>query len=407
MLNVSSRSPKIIIKMFGEFSISAGDIKLSDKTMRTRQIWHLLGYLIAFRNGEIDQDELVSALWADAGVENPANALKNLIYRIRSTFSAHSFPYAKEMIVYSKGIYRWNNELDCEIDTEQMAEYYNIAHDTDTPLDLKITYYKKAIDLYKGDFFPGSSLENWVITASKKYRMLYFSCVYELIDLLFSEKEYNEIETVARKALEIDSFEENIHIALMNSLLKQKKRTEAMAHYGMLTELFFNELGINPSESLKELYKEMIKSSHSAEVNIDILEEELRDDNSAKGAFYCEYEVFKSLYQLSARSARRNGQAVFIALMTVQGKAGSDDIDLKYQSRVMEYLYEIIQSSLRRGDIFSRFSASQYTLMLSNLTFEDCEMVIDRILKRLTLNPRFKDALINTRIQPVRPVELN
>lgn len=41
-----------------------------------------------------------------------------------------------------------------------------------------------------------------------------------------------------------------------------------------------------------------------------------------------------------------------------------------------------INESLRRGDVYTRYSVSQYIIMLHTLTMENAEMVIERIIKR-------------------------
>jgi GGDEF domain-containing protein len=72
----------------------------------------------------------------------------------------------------------------------------------------------------------------------------------------------------------------------------------------------------------------------------------------------------------------------------------------------MDNLFEVIKSSLRRGDVFSRFSATQYVLMLPTLTYENCEMVMERVIRRYRQTFRAKAAEIIASVQPLSPVEL-
>ena len=41
-----------------------------------------------------------------------------------------------------------------------------------------------------------------------------------------------------------------------------------------------------------------------------------------------------------------------------------------------------VNESLRRSDVYTRYSASQYLIMLHTLTVENAEMVVERISKR-------------------------
>jgi GGDEF domain-containing protein len=47
----------------------------------------------------------------------------------------------------------------------------------------------------------------------------------------------------------------------------------------------------------------------------------------------------------------------------------------------MERLREIIVKSLRQGDVFTRYSVSQYLLMLPLASYENTEMVLNRVTR--------------------------
>ena len=403
----STRAGDVIeIKMFGRFQISVGEHSIHDSSMRTHQLWHLIEYLIAFRNKTVSQDEIIQALWPDDNIDNPSNALKNLVYRIRSIFARHNMPYAKEMIIYQRGSYQWNNTIDCTVDAEQFEVLYKSAIDESTPVEKKIELYQRAIELYEGDYLPSSCYETWVIPISSYYHLIYFKCVYAVLELLEKQERYAEIEEICKKVQIIDQFEESVHRYLLKALIKQEKQQQALSHYGFVTDLFFRELGVSPSTEMRELYREMVKSVHDVVIDIGIIQEDLKESGELGGAFYCEYEVFKNLYRLEARTAARTGQSIFVALLTIESEVSGTMIEVRQQSHVMDYLFELIQSSLRKGDVFAKFSAAQYVLMLPTLTYENCDMVMGRIIKRFRQANRAKSITIRAKIHPLNPVEM-
>lgn len=395
----------IRVTMFGGFRIAVGDKTIQDTVARTHQLWHLIEYLITFRNKTISQDELIEILWPEDDIDNPANALKNLVYRIRTAFATSDLPFAKEMIVYTRGSYQWNNSLPCVVDTEEFEKLYKKASDASLPLETRIELYGQVINLYKGDFLPGSSYESWVVPISSYYRSMYFKLVYATLELLLSQERYEEMEMICKKALIIDQFEENAHKYLILAMIRQGKQTQALAHYSFVTDLFFRELGVNPSSAMRSLYRDIVKTIHNVEIDIGIVKEDLRESEQTDGAFYCEYEVFKNLYRLEARTAARTGQSIYISLLTV-ADAHEGVLDVKTLSKVMDGLYDVVQSSLRKGDVFARFSATQYVLMLPTLTYENCAMVMDRIVKRYKQLYRTKNVGIFAKVQPLDPIEL-
>ena len=395
----------IKVTMFGGFKIEIGGAMIQDTAARTHQLWHLIEYLVTFRHKTISQEELIEILWPEDDIENPSNALKNLIYRIRSAFSQQDLPYAREMIAFTRGSYQWNNGLPCTVDIEEFEELYKQGSLPNQTREVSIEKYMQAIDIYRGDFLPGSCYENWVVPISSYYRSMYFKCVYAVLSMLSEQQQWPEIEMICKKALIIDHFEENAHKYLILAMIKQGKQTQALAHYSFVTDLFFRELGVNPSASMRELYRDIVKTIHDVEIDISIVKEDLKESDQTDGAFYCEYEVFKNLYRLEARTAARTGQSIFISLLTVTD-AKNGALDVKTQSKVMDNLFDIIQASLRKGDVFARFSATQYVLMLPTLTFENCVMVMDRIVKRYKQTYRSKAVEIFAKVQPLNPIEM-
>ena len=71
----------------------------------------------------------------------------------------------------------------------------------------------------------------------------------------------------------------------------------------------------------------------------------------------------------------------------------------------MEILYRCIMDSLRRSDVFSRCSASQYVLMLSPLTYEDGQVVLTRIEKNFKHQCHSRRVTLVRNLQPLIPVD--
>ena len=395
---------KIKICMFGKFSITQGQLTIDDSCNRTHQLWNLLEYLIDFRFKNVSQEELVSAIWPDGSSENPANALKKLVYRIRSTFSAYGFSFSRDMIQYHHGSYRWNNNLNCLVDAEEFGRLAKEGAAAENP-DVKLEYYLQALDLYQGDFLPGSSCEEWVVPLSTKYRAQYFSIIYETSSLLLSRGAYGEVQRITERAIAIDPFQEQVHTFLIRALIGQDNLQKALDHYRKVTNLFYRELGIKPSESLRSLYQEITKAAGNVETDLDTIREDLIERNQPIGAYYCDYEIFRNLYRMQARAASRNGRSVFVCLFTVTGWEGSPP-EPHLRIKAMDKLQECIRLSLRKGDVFSKFSPTQFILMLSTGTFENGEGVLERIRRRFRQDFRNREIIIYSNLQPLLPVEV-
>lgn len=395
----------IKIQMFGGFTVSVGDIVIKDSSVRSFQLWNLLEYLITFRNRTISQEELVQALWSEDEIDNPASALKNLAYRVRTVFSNQGIPFAKKIIMLSKGGYQWNNALNSVVDIEQFEELHKKASNASNPMESRIDCYIQAISLYKGDFLPSSAHRAWVVPVNSYYRSMYFRCVNEVLLLLEEQERFHDIEMICNRALIIDQFEENVHKYLILSLSRQGQQSKAISYFTYVTDLFMRELGVKPSPSLRDLYRQISKTTHSVEIDIGIIQQDLKETEAKDGAFYCEYEVFKNIYQVQARAAPRAGRQIFVGLLTITDPQGAAP-EAEMRKQAMNSLFEMIQSSTRRCDVFARFSATQYVLILPTTSMENSEMVMARIVRQYQQDNRLGSIEIHTKIQPIMPAEM-
>ena len=339
------------INMLGGFSLQYNGKVIDYQKSRSHKLWLILEYLITFRDKEITQSELIELLWGDDFTENPANTLKTLLHRLRNMLDELKFAPSKEMIIYNRGVYAWNNKLNFVVDTDQFTSLC-ILGDEEEDVNRKIAYYLDALEYYKGDFLPKSSLEAWVVPINAYYHSEFLRVVQSCVELLKEQGRSYDVITVCQQAVAIDPYDESLH-------------------YEHVVDLFYSEFGINLSDELTDLYKEIIKESNGIEVDLSLIRDRLQEEDGRPGAFYCEYSLFKEIYHLETRSASRNGQSIYLCLMSVtDGNNGVLD-NKRQQNAAMSQLHSAIQYSLRRGDVFTRYSVSQYLIMLPTVSFEN------------------------------------
>ncbi len=390
------------INMLGGFSLQYKGNVIDYQRSRSHKLWLILEYLITFRDKEITQNELIELLWGDEFTENPANTLKTLLHRLRNMLDELEFAPSKEMVIYNRGIYAWSNKLNCVIDTEQFSTLCALG-DEATDIDEKITYYLSALEYYKGDFLPKSSLEPWVVPINTYYHSEYLRVVQLCVTLLKEQGRAYDIITICQQAVAIDPYEESLHYELIKAMLDTGSQQAALTHYEYVVDLFYSEFGINLSDELTELYKEIIKTNNGIEVDLSIIRDNLQEADGYEGAFYCEYSLFKEIYHLENRSANRNGQSIYLCLMSVTDGHNRLVENKKHQNAAMAQLRNAIQYSLRQGDVFTRYSVSQYLILLPTISYENCEMVLKRIQRNFrTENPHTK-VTITYKLQPLNP----
>ena len=391
------------ITMFGEFTISNGKEIITDQANRSKKVWTLLEYLIVHRDRAITQKELVDLLWPGNDTKDPINTLKVLMHRVRTLLDELGKDSGKKMIYYKSGAYGWNDELKYSIDTAEFEAILQRGAEVDK--DQKLDYLLQAIRLYQGDFLQKNATEPWIVELSGTYKAKFLHASSEAAEMLFEQHRYTELISLCRHVIKFNPYEETFYLYLLKALVKTQQADKAQEEYRHISELFFREFGITPSEELTAIYKEVVETSHVPEMNLEIIKEKLTEEPT-EGSFYCEFEFFKTIYRLEARSASRTGQSVYIGLMTVMNAKGDDLPNQKTTNRVMDALHETIRRSLRKGDIFTRYSLNQYLIMLPTTTYETSNMVMERIKKAYRREFPNTPVLLRCSTTPLTPDEL-
>lgn len=390
------------INMLGEFSMTYGDKTINDQSSRSKKLWTLLEYLITFRDKEISQNELIELLWPDDESENPANTLKTLLHRARNAVGELGFAGGKDLIIYRRGTYAWNNDLNILIDTEEFERLLKLSA-ADVDDDEKLTHMLEAVDLYKGDFLPKTSLELWAVPISTYYHSQYIKLAHDTIDLLLARGRYDDIISVCQRAVVIDPYDEHLHYSMIQALVSTGAQQAALQHYDYVTELFFSQFGVTPSQELTALYKEIIKTKKSMELDLNVIKEGLRETDIPQGAFFSEYAFFKDIYRLQARGAPRTGQTVHIALISVTDSTG-EPLAQKQLNAAMERLKATITVSLRRVDIFTRYSVTQYLILLPSASYENGEIALRRVVRAFKRDFPKMNVALHYKLLPLDPV---
>lgn len=391
------------INMLGEFSITYGDRTVNDSSSRSKKLWTILEYLVAFRDREVSQNELIELLWPDDDIENPANTLKTLIYRVRSVLDELHYLGGKEMLVYRRGACSWNREIESIVDTDIFEDYLKKAASVEGPPRLE--NLMAALDIYKGDFLPKTSLEPWAVPLSTYYHTQYLQAAHQAVAMLSADSRYNEIISICQKATSIDPYDEELHYWLILSLYKTGEQQRALQHYDYVTDMFFSRFGVNPTERLTDLYKEIISVTKSSQMDLSVIKEGLKED-FAPGAFFCEYAIFKDIYFLNMRTIARTGMTIHVCLLTLVDSRGGKP-QQKLLNKTMLKLKDCIGSSLRRGDVYTRYSVSQYLIMLPSASYENSVMVTERILKAFRQQNPKSLLSVKSSIQPMTPDGIN
>ena len=334
-------------------------------------------------------EELFSIVWKHERNDNPTGAVRTAIHRARALLSELSEDPELQFLVSGNGGYIWNPEIPTVMDTEEFERLAACADRDEAGACLA------ALELYTGKFLPMLSSEMWVMPIQTWYHNSYGSLLDRAIPLLEREGDHGTGIAVCRRALQIDPYSENIYRHLMRLLLEEGDRQEVVRVYEEMSKLLLSAFGIMPDQESRALYREALQSDKNGSViTPEDARERLCEQGEINGALVCDYDFFRMMYQAQARTIVRSGQVIHTALLTLKSR-NRREVSGKSLALAMDNLEKHLSRSLRKGDVITRCSASQFMVMLPSANFENncrvCQRFIASFEKKYPHSPVYVD----------------
>ena len=385
--------------MMNDFVMFINEQRAEYLVNKSRKGAALIQYLIVNRDTPVPNARLLSAFWSEERVTNPENALKTLISRSRVMLNEIS-PELGSCIVADRGAYHWECREGMEIDLYEIEDIFRELSASKLSTETRRALYKRLMIIYSGDLLRNCEMNEWALAHATALHNRYLTAVQGYIDLLRSEGKDQEIITVCRRALEMDNFNNRLHMELMTSLINTHRGSEAMSQYEEVMHLHYHYLNAEPSKELKEFYNQIVDSSNSIDFALESISSDLLEAGGDREAFVCDYAVFKEIYNIEVRNIRRLGSSIFLGTIMISSISGQPMESMK-QNNVMRGLINILRVNLRKGDVITQFSPTIIAVLLPMVNYKTGDTVMDRV-KRLFYREYPNSSLrFDYRISPV------
>lgn len=375
---------RLDVQMFGGLAISYEGRNVSvGKNKGAKYIQLLELVWLAGENG-ITKEQLINTLYEREEQSNLNNSFNNLIYQMHKQLKSSTLP-DYEYIVNKDGIFYTDENVEVVTDAgsfEAAVRNARLCGDTTEG----ILFYKQAVELYKAELLPELSTQEWVIIKSVQLQKMYAECVVALGNYYEKKKDYNAMYRVYKKAAQLYPDDE-WQVGEINALIGMESYDEAYAIYDETVRYYTDELGITPSSDLMECYEKMSRQITNTpgkilKIRDDIIER--RDSAKAEEgrAYDCSYPSFIDAYHILSRNMERSGQSVYMMLLTLvdyEGKQITNQTKLETKAKLLQ---KAIALTLRQGDTYCKYSASQFLLLLVGTNKESCKIVYRRVLNK-------------------------
>ena len=370
-------------KLFGQLQIAYDGIVLTEEGIRSDMVSKLLGYILLHNKRSLSVRELTDMLWGeDGGSENPAGALKNLVYRLR-TILKKSYGADVSFIGTSQGAYTWNADIEVVLDTQQLEDWIRQAKEV-TDFSDKLSYYMDVLEIYQGRFMDSFATEHWVVPLSAYYNSMVIRAAKDMAALCMEQKLYEEMERVVAQAIAYDGLDEELHSLMLESMVGQGKQAQAMSYYDDIAKRFYEALGVRDLKRLKKSYQKVLAMKKgSGAVSAEDISQEVQEKDEPNCAYVCGYAVFQEIYRIEARRVKRMGISEYVLNLTLtikEGAAVNESTERFLLNRSMDKMEDCVKNLLRIGDVATRYSDSQFLILLPTCTYEDSKMIAERII---------------------------
>ena len=390
---------QIRIQIMDTFNIFINERQAENLAEHTRKGSNFLALLIMNEGSTVPNFKLLSTLWGDERSTNPENSLKTLVSRLRSMLNQMSPGFGK-CIVADRGAYHFELLPNMTVDALELQEIFQRFGNETIPMADKQEDFSRMMKLYKGDLMQSVARNEWALSPATSMHNKYMSAVYDEVEYLNETKQLADVVSVCRTALEVDPFDDQLHIKLMNALIETGRTSDALVQYKHVVQMNYRYLGIQPSEDLQEFYRKIVSAGRTLDFNLEAIRNELRESSEYRGAFVCDYAVFKEIYNLQMRNLERLGSTMFLAVIMI-GDPEMRDIGNIQQESIMSGVLDILRSNLRKGDTITHISPTLIAIMMPTVNYSTGNMVMERIKRLFYRKYASSNIAFNYRVGPL------
>lgn len=254
---------------------------------------------------------------------------------------------------------------------EQLAERYEAELDGQR----KAKLCEDACELYRGEFLPFLSSEEWVIQKGRSYQKLYSRMLKYLLQYLKKIGDYRKMEAFAARGAELCPFEE-WEVWLIDSLNALGRHREAADVYREVVERM-QDMGGFLSKKQQEHFRQVGDRIMQPEGMGEDISKCLMEYVPGEGAYACTLPGFLDCFSMLKRTSGREKIHFCLLLCTILDANGCPANGGKHNQE--EKLCASFGAYLRKGDIYAKYSENQYLLMCVGVKREDIYEIGARI----------------------------
>lgn len=389
----------LFVHMLGDFYMELENKKLELPGSIFSKTKNLFLLILLYGEAGIEKRKAMELLYQndDGDESSQYGRFRVLVYRLKKYLIELGLMQENDTL-HKKGVFCWQpQELEIQIDAKifESAAKEALINQTAESFDRACTFYQ-------GEFLTELTSEPWVAQKQVYFQNLYTQCVRSHLRLLNAGKHYGCMLEAAKRAARLYPYEE-WYIGWMEALMGMERWKEAFQVSEELEKNLMDQMGLRPSPEVQERVQKINMQIRGSSKQLWEIRQELEEKDYPQGGFFCNYSTFAWAYRYEIRKTARDGLSHYLLLcsLTEIQEGNSWFQEGEVLDTTMEYLGESIAVSLRRTDIYTRYSKNQYLMLMFQMKQEDCSHISQRIEQKFRKYPGVRKFRLHYYYAPV------
>ncbi len=232
----------LTVRCFGRFAVFSEEESTSVIRWKTAKAEELFALLVHYQGRVRPKENLIDTLWPELEPEKSANLFRVTCTYLRSALAEKGF---SEILIRELDGYKINTEMiDCDLFRFRLGTRQELLPDTDWLADLS--------NLYSGEYLEGKPYD-WAAGTRTQMESDFKKIQYCLANDYFCNGFYGKACGALEKILFYDPCDEDAVGRIIQARLRDGDITSAVREYKKYEKALKDELGLDPSEKLREM----------------------------------------------------------------------------------------------------------------------------------------------------------
>lgn len=246
--------------MFGGFRLLVDGQEVPDPAWRRKKARQLFKYLLSRPNHRLLKEEALELFWPESDPTAGSTNFRSTLHALRQALEPHGRAAEAGLIVGDRDTIALQPGLDIWVDVDVFERLALDAQRTGRPL----AALEEACALYTGEYLPEDIYEDWTVQRRESLRRTWVELELQLAQMHVQRGEPHAAVPELQRLLRADPSDERAAHELMRVLIQLGRRSEVARVYHALEVALREELGVEPSESTRDLYHQVERQEISA-----------------------------------------------------------------------------------------------------------------------------------------------